>query len=87
MKNSVYPFDTTIAYQFDPIASFSFDPALIYLDTVILAMAMPEVIMKWVIGVLSLPDLIARGFTIQRNHPWDAMERRRDAVDQLTDRQ
>jgi hypothetical protein len=71
----------TIAYHFDPIASFSFKPALIYLDTVISAIAMSEVLTTWVIGVLSLPDLIACGFTIQRGHPWDTIQRRRDVID------
>ena len=36
---------------------------------------------------MSKPDLQARGFTIQRYHPLDTIERRRAAVEQLTDRQ
>ena len=83
----VYPFNTTIAYHFDPIASFSFDPVLRYLDTVISAIAMPEVITTWTISVNPIDDLLARGFTIQRGHPWDTTERRRAAVDKFTDRQ
>jgi hypothetical protein len=34
-----------------------------------------------------LPDLQTRGFTIQRGHPLDTIERRRAAVEQFTDRQ
>ena len=36
---------------------------------------------------MSLTDLQARGFTIQRGHPLDTIERRRAAVEQFTDRQ
>jgi len=41
----------------------------------------------WTIGVMSLPNLQARGFTIQRGHPLDTIERRRDVVEQFTERQ
>ena len=86
-ENLVLPFNKTIAYHFDHIVSFSFDPALIYLDTVVLVIAMPEGIKIRVIGVMWLHYLIARGFTIQRGYPWDTIERVRVAVDQFTDRQ
>jgi hypothetical protein len=36
---------------------------------------------------MSIPDLIARGYSIYRGHPYDTIERRRAAVDQFTDRQ
>ena len=61
-------FNQSIVYHFDPIASWSFDPALIYLDTVISANAMPELMTEWTIGVMSIPDLLARGYSIQRGH-------------------
>ena len=48
---------------------------------------MPEIITTWTIGVMSLPDLQARGFKIQRGHPLDTINRRRAAVEQFTDRQ
>jgi hypothetical protein len=47
---------------------------------------MPEIITKWTIGVMSLPDLQARGFTIQRGHSLNTVERRRVAVEQFTER-
>ena len=46
---------------------------------------MPEVITTWFNDVLSIPDLIARGFTIHRDHPWDTIQRRRAAAEQLAD--
>ena len=48
---------------------------------------MPEIITTWTIGAMSLADLQARGFTIHRGHPLDTIERRRAAVEHLTDRQ
>ena len=35
---------------------------------------------------MSLPDLQARSFKIQREHPLDTIERRQTAVEQFTDR-
>jgi hypothetical protein len=64
----VLPFNKTIVYLFDPVASWSFDPPILYLDTVISSLVMPEIITTWTIGVMSIPDLLARGFTIQRGH-------------------
>jgi len=57
-------FNQSIVYHFDPIASWSFEPALIYLDTVISAIAMPEFMTEWTIGAMSIPDLLARGYSI-----------------------
>jgi hypothetical protein len=36
---------------------------------------------------MSIPDLQARGFTIRSGHSLDIIERRREAVEQFTDRQ
>ena len=47
----------------------------------------PESIATWTIGVMSITDLITRGYSIYRGHPKDTIERRRAAVDQFTDRQ
>ncbi len=83
----VLPFNKTIVYHFDPVASWSFEPPLTYLNTVISSLVKPEIITTWTIGVLSLPDIEARGFTIQRGHPLDTIERRRAVVEHFTDRQ
>ncbi len=80
------PFRISIVYHFDPVASWSFDPAFLYLDTNI-STNIPESVATWTIGVMSIPDLIARGYSIYRGHPFDTVERRRAAVDQFTDRQ
>ena len=47
----------------------------------------PPYVGDWTIGVMSLPDLQARGFTIRRDNYLDTIERRRAAVEQFTDRQ
>jgi hypothetical protein len=80
------PFRISLVYHFDPVASWSFDPALLYQDTNI-STTIPESIATWTIGVMSIPDLVARGYSIYRGHPSDTVERRRAAVDQFTDRQ
>jgi len=80
-------FNKTIVYHFDPVASFSFEPVLLYLDTVISSLVLPEIITTWTIGVMSLPDLQARGFKIQRGQPLDTIERRRAAGNPFTDPQ
>ena len=85
-QTTVGIFNKSIVYHFDPIASWSFDPPLLYLDTTIGTLVMPEVITEWTIGVMSIPDLLARGYSIQRGHALDTIERRRAAVDQFTDR-
>ncbi len=36
---------------------------------------------------MSIDDLLARGFNIERYHPLDTIERRRSTVDVLSDRQ
>ncbi len=71
------------------MASWSFEPPLAYLDTIVSSPVgiLPPYIGDWTIGVMSKPDLTARGFTIQRYHPLDTIERRRAAVEQFTDRQ
>jgi hypothetical protein len=88
-QNLVFLFTHTICYHFDPVASFSFEPALIYLDIIISSQLgiLPPYIGDWTIGVMSIPDLQALGFTIRRGHSLDTIERRRDAVEQFTDRQ
>jgi hypothetical protein len=83
----VLPFNKTIVYHFDPVAGWIFEPPLTHLNTVISSLVMPEIITTWTIGVLSLPDIKARGFTIQRGHPLDTIERRRAVVEHFTDRQ
>jgi hypothetical protein len=83
----VLPFNKTIIYHFDLVASWSFDLALTYLDTVISSLVMPEAIMTYTIGVLVIPDLLARGFNIQRGHQLHTIQRRRAAVNQFTNRQ
>ena len=82
----VLPFIISVVYRFDPVASWSFDPALFYQDTNI-STTILESIATWTIGVMSITDLIARGYSIYRGHPFDTVERRRAAVDQFTDRQ
>ncbi len=42
---------------------------------------------EWNIGVMSVDDLLARGFTIERYHALDTVERRRSVVDAFSDRQ
>ena len=79
-ETAILPFNKTVCYHFDPVASWSFEPDLPYLDTVVSSLIQPET--TWTIGVMSIPDLVARGFTIQRGHPLDKIERRRDAVEQ-----
>jgi hypothetical protein len=88
-QSLVFPFTQTICYHFDPVASFSFDPALIYFDTIISSQLgiLPPYTGDWTIGVMSIPELQARGFTVRRGHHLDTIERRRDAVEQFTDRQ
>jgi hypothetical protein len=81
----VLPFRISSVYHFDPIASWSFDPLLLYEDTNI-SMTMPESIATWTIGVMSLNDLIARGYSIYRGDPSETIERCRAAVDQFMDR-
>jgi hypothetical protein len=83
----VVPFNKSIVSHFGPIARWSFEPSFTYLDTVINSLVMPEIITTWAIGVMSLPDLQARGFIIQRRHSLNTIERRRDVVEQFTDRQ
>ncbi len=87
-QNLVFPFTQTVCYHFDPVASWSFEPPLTYFDTVVsfLIGILPPYIGDWIIGVMSLPELQARGFTIQRDHYLDTIEWRRVAVDQFTDR-
>jgi hypothetical protein len=85
----VSPFTQTVCYHFDPVASWSFEPPLTYLDTIVSfpVEVLPPFGGDWTIGVMSLPDLQARGFTIRRDHHLDTIERRRAAVEQFTDRQ
>ncbi len=78
-----FPFNETVAYHFDPVASWSFDPALTYLDAIVSKRVLET---DWTIGLMSLEDLLARGFTIQQYHPLDTLERRRADVEQFTDR-
>jgi hypothetical protein len=88
LQNLVFPFTQTASYHFDPVASWSFEPPLTYLDTIVsspIGILQPY-IGDWTIGVMSLPDLQARGFTILRDHHLDTIERRRAAVGQFTDR-
>jgi hypothetical protein len=80
----VLPLNKTICYHFGPVASFSFEPVL--LNLVISSLVMPEITTTLTIGVMSLLDLQARGFAIQRGHPLDTIERRRATVEQFTDR-
>ena len=80
-------YNQSIVYHFDLIASWSFEPPLLYLDTVISAIAMPEVMTEWTIGVMSILDLLTRGYSIQRGHALDTIERRRAALEQFTERQ
>ena len=82
----VLPFKISVAYHFDPIPSWSFDPALLYQDTYI-STTIPESVATWTADVMSTPDLITRGYSIYRGHPYDTIERRRVDVDQFTDRQ
>ena len=79
-------FRISVVYHFDPIASWSFDPALLYNDTNI-STTIPENITIWTIGVMSITDLITRGYSIYSVHPYATIERRRAALDQFTDRQ
>jgi hypothetical protein len=72
----------TIYYHFDPVAAFSFDPPLTYQDTIV-----SRSLLDWEIGVTSINDLIARGFTIQCGHQLDTIERCREVVEQFMDRQ
>jgi hypothetical protein len=52
----------TICYYFDPVASWNFDPPLtLYLDTIASKRVLET---DWAIGVMSIDDLLARGFTI-----------------------
>ena len=88
-ETHVFPFNKTVCYHFDPVASWSFEPHLTYLDTVV---SSPMGVLTpydggWTIGVMSKPDMQVRGFTIQRHHPLDTIERRRAALEQFTDRQ
>jgi hypothetical protein len=80
----VLPFIKSIAYHVDPVASWSFEPPLTCLDTVVNSLVMPE--NTWIIGVMSKPDLLACGFTIQRGHPLDTIAMRRAADEQFTNR-
>ena len=59
----VLPFRISVVYHFDPIASWGFDPALLYKDTNI-STSIPENITTWTIGVMSITDLITRGYWI-----------------------
>ncbi len=79
-----FPFTETILYHFDPIASWSFEPPLIYLNTIISKRAFET---NWNIGVMSIDDMFARGFVIERGHELDTIERRRDALVKFKDRQ
>jgi len=36
---------------------------------------------EWTIGVMSIPDLLARGYSTHRGHALDTIERRRAAVE------
>ncbi len=85
-QNLVFPFTQTVCYHFDPVSSWSFEPALIYENTIVSSTVsiLPPFYGDWTINVMSTPDLIARGFTIQRYHPLDTIERRRAAVEQFT---
>jgi hypothetical protein len=74
----------TIAYHFDPVAAFSFDPPLTYHNTFVIK-RLTQV--DWEIGVLSIDELIARGFNIERGNDLDTIELRRSAVDVFSDRQ
>ena len=87
-QNLVFPLTQTCCYHFDPIASWSFEPPLIYLDTIISYQIgiVPPYIRDWTIGVMSLDDLLSRGFTIRLDHHLVTIDRRRTAVDQFTDR-
>jgi len=80
-------FHQSIVCHFDPIASWIFEPALLYLDTGISTIAMPKFMTERTIGIMSIPDLLACGYSIQRGHALDTIERRRDAVEQFTERQ
>jgi hypothetical protein len=80
-------FNRSIVYHFDPIASWSFEPPLLYEHTIISTIVMPDIITTWVIGVMTIDDMLARGYSIQRGHELDTIARRRAAVDQFTDRQ
>ncbi len=88
-QNLVFPFAQTVCYHFDQVVSWSFEPDLTYLDTIVSSPVgiLPPYIGDWSIGVMSKPDLKTHGFTIQRNHPLDTIERRRAAVEQFNDRQ
>jgi hypothetical protein len=61
---------------------------MIYLDTFVssIGAVLPAFDEDWTIGVMSLDDLQALGFTIKRYHQLDTIERRRAAVEQFTDR-
>ncbi len=74
----------TIAYHVDPVAAFSFDPPLTYQNTCVIKQLSQ---FDWELGVMSIEDLLARGFTIERGHALDNIERRRSAVDAFSDRQ
>jgi hypothetical protein len=80
----VLPFKISIVYHFDPVASWSFDPPLCKNTNI--STTIPESIATWTIGVMSITDLISRGYSIYRGHLSDTIERRRAAVDQFTDR-
>jgi hypothetical protein len=80
-------FNKSIVYYFNPVASFSFEPPLLYKNTYISTAVTPDVITAWTIGFMTIEDLLARGYSIQRGHPLDTIERRWAAVEQFTDRQ
>ena len=75
----VLPFRISVVYHFDPVASWSFDPPLLYEDTNI-STTIPQSIATWTIGVMSITDLIARGYSIYRGHPSDTIKRRPAAI-------
>jgi hypothetical protein len=50
-------------------------------------MTIPENVTTWTIGVMLITDLITRGYSIYRGHPFDTIGRRRAAAEQFTDRQ
>jgi hypothetical protein len=63
------------------------EPTLLNDNTVISAIVKSEIIPTWVIGVMSIDDMLARGYTIQHVKPLETIERRRAAVDEFTDQQ
>ncbi len=61
----------TVAYHFDPVASWRFDPPFTYLDT-----RRSKNILEADLntGVISIYEMLARNFTIERGRGFDTIE-------------